>query len=222
MAGVAPALARDGFEHVAITYRVTPPDATLSAIEAAGVSASAARVDFTDDPEKIASALEAQVRAHGPFDTLVHGVGPLTVKRFERLTISDYQTIFDGNVRSAVLASQAVLPAMRAAGFGRLIFFGSLDAAETRPFPGFSLYGAAKSALTAFARTLAVEEARHRITVNVVVPGDIREKTIDRAAAHAIKGRSPRGAQEVMRTSPTWSDFWRRPNAISLPAPSLP
>ena len=192
-AGIAPALARDGFAHVAITYRTTLPNATLAAIEAAGVSASAVRVDFLDDPDTVASALDEHVRAHGPFDTLVHAVGPLTIKRFERLTVADYQTIFDGNVRSAVLASHAVLPAMRAAGFGRLIFFGSLDAAQTRPFRGFSLYGAAKSALTAFARTLAVEEARHGITVNVVVPGDIREKTSDRAAARTVAGRSPRG-----------------------------
>jgi 3-oxoacyl-[acyl-carrier protein] reductase len=117
----------------------------------------------------------------------------LIVKRFERMTQRDYLEVFDGNVRSAVLASQAVLPAMRAAKFGRLIFFGSLDAAETRPFRGFSLYGAAKSALTAFAKTLAVEEARHGITVNVVIPGDIREKTRDRAGARAVPGRAPSG-----------------------------
>jgi 3-oxoacyl-[acyl-carrier protein] reductase len=193
MAGVAPALARDGFAHVAITFRTTPPDATLAALEAAGASASAVRVDFLDDPATIASALDELVRTHGPFDTLVHGVGPLIVKRFERTTELSYREIFDGNVRSAVLAAQAVLPAMRAAKFGRLIFFGSLDAAETRPFRGLSLYGAAKSAVTAFARTLAVEEAKHGITVNVVVPGDIREKTAGRAAARAVAGGSPRG-----------------------------
>jgi 3-oxoacyl-[acyl-carrier protein] reductase len=191
-AGIAPALARDGFEHVAITYLDTPPDATVAAIEAAGVSASAVRVDFLSDPGAIANALEEHARANGPFDTLVHAVGPLVVKRFERLTMEDFRAMFDGNVRSAVLASQAVLPAMRAAGFGRLVFFGSLDAAETRPFRGFAFYGAAKSALTAFARTLAVEEARHGITVNVVVPGDIRDKSTDRAGAREKEGLSPR------------------------------
>jgi 3-oxoacyl-[acyl-carrier protein] reductase len=191
-AGIAPALARDGFAHVAITYRTTAPDATIAAIAASGASASALRVDFLGDPASIAGALAEHAQAHGPFDTLVHAVGPMILKRFERLTLDDYQAMFDGNVRSAVLAAQAVLPSMRAAGFGRLIFFGSLDAQETRPFRGFAFYGAAKSALTAFARTLAVEEARHGITVNVVVPGDIREKSIDRAAALQREGRSPR------------------------------
>jgi 3-oxoacyl-[acyl-carrier protein] reductase len=191
-AGIAPALVRDGFAHVAITYRTTPPDATLAAIVAAGATASAARVDFLDDPFAIASALEAHVKAHGHFDTLVHAVGPLVVKRFERLTIHDYEDMFDGNVRSAVLAAAATLPAMRAAGFGRIIFFGSLDAADTRPFRGYAFYGAAKSALTAFARTLAIEEARSGITVNVVVPGDIRDKSADRATARERAAPVPR------------------------------
>jgi 3-oxoacyl-[acyl-carrier protein] reductase len=192
-AGVAASLARDGFAHVAITYRNTAPDATLAAIEAAGAQASAVKVDFLDEPAVIAEALAQHAEAHGPFDTLVHAVGPLVVKRFERLTLDDYRTIFDGNVRSAVIAAQTVLPAMRAARFGRMIFFGSLDAAQTRPFRGFSLYGAAKSALTAFARALAIEEARHGVTVNLVVPGDIREKSLDRAAARERKGPAPAG-----------------------------
>lgn len=191
-AGIAPALVRDGFAHVAITYRTTRPGATIRAIEAAGANASAVEIDFLQDATAIAAALERHVAAHGPFDTLVHAVGPLVVKRFERLTLDDYQTMFDGNVRSAVLAARAVLPLMREAGFGRLIFFGSLDAAETRPFRGFAFYGAAKSALTAFARTLAAEEAQHGITVNVVVPGDIRDKAIDRDEARTRIGRAPR------------------------------
>jgi 3-oxoacyl-[acyl-carrier protein] reductase len=192
-AGVAPSLARDGFAHVSISYRNAPPDATLEAIRAAGASSSAVRVDFLGDPVEIAATLERHAAAHGPFDTLVHAVGPLAVKRFERLTLEDYCAIFDGNVRSAVLAARALLPPMREAGFGRIVFFGSLGAAETRPYRGFAFYQAAKSALTAFARTLAVEEARHGITVNVVVPGDLRDKTIDRENARRHRGPAPRG-----------------------------
>jgi len=192
-AGIAPALAADGFAHVALTYRATPPDATLAAVRAAGAGASASRVDFLDDPATVTAALDALQREDGPFDTLVHAVGPLVVKRFARLTQADYREIFDGNVRSAVLAAQAVLPAMRAAGFGRIVFFGMLGAAQTQPFRGFSFYGAAKSALTAFARTLAVEEAAAGVTVNVVVPGDIREKTIGRAEARERPARNPAG-----------------------------
>jgi 3-oxoacyl-[acyl-carrier protein] reductase len=191
-AGIAPALARDGFAHVSITYRLTPPAATLSAIEAQGACADAVRVDFLDDPGAIEAVLAQAVRESGPFDTLVHAVGPLVAKRFARSTLEDYREVFEGNVRSAVLAARATLPAMRAARFGRIVFFGAIGSNETRPFRGLSLYQAAKSAVVALARALAVEEAGNGITVNVVVPGDIREKTLDRARALERAATNPR------------------------------
>jgi 3-oxoacyl-[acyl-carrier protein] reductase len=192
-AGVAAALPADGFEHVAITYRSVPPDETLGAIAAAGATASAARIDFLDDESTIAGALAAIVRDRGPFDTLVHGVGPLIVKRFERLSLDDYREIFDGNVRSAVLTARAVIPAMRAANFGRIVFFAMLGSDQTQPFRGFTFYQAAKSAVVAFARSLAIEEARHGITVNVIAPGDIRHKSLTRREALARSAANPRG-----------------------------
>lgn len=192
-AGIAPALASDGFAHVAVTYRNTSPDGVLRAIESAGATSGAARINFLEDAASVAAALETLVRENGPIDTLVHGVGPFTVKRFDRLTLGDYTEIFDGNVRSAVQAARSVLPGMRQTRFGRVIFFGMLGSNETRPFRGFSFYQAAKSALVAFARCLALEEARHGITINVVVPGDIREKRRKRTQCANEEARNPRG-----------------------------
>lgn len=192
-AGIAPALARDGFTCVAITHRSTSPSATMAAIESAGANAAAARIDFLDEPESIVRALGELSQRYGPFDTLVHAVGPLVAKRFAKTTLDDYRETLDGNLRSAVLAAHAVLPAMREARFGRIVFFGMVGSQETRPFRAFSLYQAAKSALVAFARCLALEEAGHGITVNVVSPGDIRDKSIDRARALEREARNPRG-----------------------------
>lgn len=192
-AGVAGALARDGFEHVAITYRTTDPGETLAAIREAGVSASAARIDFLEEDAAVSAALHRVVEEHGPFDALVHGVGPLAVKRFERLTAGDYREVFDGNVRSAIAAARAVLPAMRANRFGRIVFFAMLGSGVTQPFRGFAFYQAAKSALVAFARCLALEEARYGITVNAVAPGDIRDKSLTRANALERSAGNPRG-----------------------------
>jgi 3-oxoacyl-[acyl-carrier protein] reductase len=192
-AGIAATLPRDGFSHVSITYRTTPPDATLAAVEAQGAAASATRVDFLDEPDVVEAALDEAVRRDGPFDTLVHAVGPLVVGRFTDATLEAYREAFDGNVRSAVLAARAVLPAMRERRFGRVVFFGMLGSAQTRPFRSLALYQAAKSALVAFARTLALEEAPHGVTVNVVAPGDVREKSLDRAQATQRAAGNPRG-----------------------------
>ncbi len=192
-AGIAPALARDGFSCVAITYRSKPPHKTMAAIEAAGAATAAARVDFLDDAGAVESALEEIARTHGPFDTLVHAVGPLVVKRFAATTLDDYRQAIDGNLRSAILSARALIPAMREAAFGRVVFFGMLGSSETRPFLSLSLYQAAKSGLVAFARCLAIEEARHGITVNVVAPGDIRQKSLERSVALEQAARNPRG-----------------------------
>jgi 3-oxoacyl-[acyl-carrier protein] reductase len=191
--GIAAALAADGFEHVAITYRASDPSATCKTIEGAGARASATRVDFGGDALDAAAALRKLVNDEGPFDTLVHGVGALMVKRFVNLSLDDYANVFDANVRSAVLAAQAVLPAMREGHFGRIIVFGGNGSSETRPYKGFSLYQASKSALVAFARTLAIEEAQFGVTVNVIEPGDIRDKQQSREAARTAESPIPRG-----------------------------
>ena len=192
-AGIAASLAADGFAHVAITYRTTPPEATLHALEAAGAAASATRIDFLEDAATVEAGLAEALAAGGPFDTLVHAVGPLVVKRFARLDLDDYREMFDGNVRSAVLAARAVLPAMREARFGRIVLFGMNGSSATLPFRGFTLHGAAKSAVVAFGRALAVEEASHGITVNLIEPGHIRDKAIARKDAMSVPSPAPRG-----------------------------
>jgi len=198
-AGIAAAIAADGFERIALTYRASDPSATIAAIRLAGASVSATHLDFDGETRAVAAALGALVAGEGPFDTLIHGVGELTVKRFVHLGPEDYDRAFDANVRSAILTAGAVLPAMRAARFGRLVFLGGNGASETRPFRGFTLHQAAKSALTAFARSLAVEEAPFGVTVNVIEPGDIRDKTADRAAARSLGKGSFEDVADVVR-----------------------
>ncbi len=212
--GAAVALARDGScDRIAITYRVTPPDETLAAVRGAGSQANAYRIDFLDDPAIVRDQLDAIVRVEGPFDILVHGVGPMTIGRFANASLDDYRQMFDGNVRSALQAAQAVLPGMRERGLGRIVVFGMNGSSITRPMKSFALHLAAKSALVAFARTLALEEAPRGITVNVIEPGDIRDKEATRAQALARNAGNPRGRPG------TWEDvadavlFFTRPSA---------
>ncbi|MGH7737585.1 MAG: SDR family NAD(P)-dependent oxidoreductase [Candidatus Tyrphobacter sp.] len=192
-AGIAAALARDDFARVAITYRTTPPQATLAAIRSAGAEASAYRVDFSRAQPEVAAALDEIVASAGPFDTLVHCVGPIVVKRFASLDADECREMIAGNLESAIIAARAVLPAMREARFGRIVFFGANGSSETRPARGFTVYGAAKSGVTAFARALALEEARSAITVNVVEPGHIRDTSLTRERAATLPAENPRG-----------------------------
>lgn len=192
-AGIAAAIAQDEFASVAITYRQSDPAPVLERIGSIGVRARAARIDFSGDANAAATALEHFVAEEGPFDTLIHGVGAIDVRRFERFELRDYDHAFDANVRSAVIAVRAVLPTMRAARFGRIVVFGGNGSSQTMPHPGMTLHQAAKSALVAFAKTLALEEARHGITVNAIEIGDIREKSRPRSEALDLPSPIPRG-----------------------------
>jgi 3-oxoacyl-[acyl-carrier protein] reductase len=191
--GIALRLAERG-DRVAITYRPggTPPHAALELIRPADPGVVAVPADLSR-PEAAAEAVRAAEAQRGPVEVLVHAVGPMLIRRFERSTPEDYRAMIEGNLGSAVALAAAVLPGMRERRFGRLVFFGMNGSSVTRPARGLALYGAAKSALVTFARALALEEAEHGITVNVIEPGDIREKDADRAAARAIPAKNPTG-----------------------------
>ncbi len=193
--GIAVSLARAGHSEVAITFRPngTSPDETLAEIRAAGADARAFPVEFFGAEDDVRDALVAAVASADPVDVLVHAVGPMTVARFAKTSADDYRDMIDGNLRSGVLAAAAVLPAMRERGFGRLVFFGMNGSHGTLPARGLSLHGAAKAGLVAFARSLALEEAASGITVNVIEPGDIRDKRVGREEARGRRAANPRG-----------------------------
>ena len=136
------------------------PDATVAAIEAAG--AARGRKDRLprrshsrrkDPRHLVGNTVRSNARARRR---------PARRQALRSLDAARVHRNLRGNVRSAVLAARATLPAMRDAKFGRIVFFGMLGSEATRPFRGFSLYQSAKSALVAFARCLALEEASNQ------------------------------------------------------------
>jgi 3-oxoacyl-[acyl-carrier protein] reductase len=179
---------------MAFTYRFggTSADATREAIAAydPGVLAIANDLGSFAAGADLVAAVESQ---RGPLDVVVHGVGPIVVRSFAASSEADYRAMIDGNLGTAVALAAAALPGMRARGFGRLVFFGMNGAHVTQPARLMSHYGAAKAGVVAFARTLALEEAQYGITVNVVEPGDIRNKAATRDEARVIPAANPTG-----------------------------
>ncbi len=200
-AGVALALARAGYR-IAFTYRPggTAPDETLAAVREADadVLAVANALEHDDDARRLVADVTA---ARGPIDVVVHAVGPIVVRSFAKSTWDDYRTMIDGNLGSAVALAFAVLPGMRERKFGRLVFFGMNGSHATQPARLMAIYGAAKAGVVTFARTLALEEAANGISVNVIEPGDIRDKRATRAEAAAIPADNPTGH------SGSWEDI---------------
>jgi NAD(P)-dependent dehydrogenase (short-subunit alcohol dehydrogenase family) len=191
--GICLALARAGYR-VAFTFRDggTPPDATLDLVRPLDPDVVAIGEDLAEF-EAAGRAVEEARRRRGPVEVLVHAVGPIAVMPFERSGLDDYRRMIEGNLGSAVALAFAALPNMRARGFGRLVFFGMNGSHVTQPARLMSLYGAAKAAVVTFARTLALEEAKYGITVNVIEPGDIRDKLAGRRTARGRAANNPTG-----------------------------
>lgn len=191
--GIAVALARDGCR-VVLTARPggTPADAALRLVREHDPGALAVAADLAD-PAAAARVVAEIERERGPVEILVHAVGPIVVKRFARSTPDEYRAMIDGNLGSAVALAFALLPGMRERRFGRLVYFGMNGSSVTLPARGMALYGAAKAGVVTFARALALEEASHGITVNVIEPGDIRDKDAGRHAARATAANNPTG-----------------------------
>jgi 3-oxoacyl-[acyl-carrier protein] reductase len=186
-------LADAGYQ-IAFTYRPvgTSPEQTQGALRARGCEPFAVASDagVAGDTERAAREVEERF---GRLDVFVHAAGPVTVKRFALCTLADYRAMIDANLGSAVEGAFAVLPGMRERSFGRLVYFGMNGSHATTPAAGMTLYGAAKAGLVTFARALALEEAKHGVTVNVIEPGDIRKKTLDRATAREAPADNPTG-----------------------------
>ncbi len=102
---------------------------------------------------------------------LIHNVGIIRPALLPKVAMSDLQALTQLHLGAAITLVQAALPAMEAAGFGRIVLISSraVLGAPTR-----TAYSATKAGLIGMARTWALELARSGITVNVVAPGPTR------------------------------------------------
>lgn len=132
------------------------------------LKSDAQRVDLSD-VEATRAAIETITASH-VVTRLVNNVGIVVPALLEDTKLDDFDRLMHLNVRSALVCTQAVLPQMRAQGFGRIVLNTSrvVKGKEAR-----SLYSATKGALQSMARTWALELAPHGITVNCVAPGPI-------------------------------------------------
>jgi 3-oxoacyl-[acyl-carrier protein] reductase len=126
-------------------------------------------VDLAD---RAATALAARdVAERFQPDTLVHNAGVILPARLEEVKLEDLDTLVEIHLGAAIQLAQAMLPAMKAGGFGRIVLLSSRGALG---LAGRTNYGATKSGMFGMARTWALELAPHGVTVNVVAPGPVQ------------------------------------------------
>jgi NAD(P)-dependent dehydrogenase (short-subunit alcohol dehydrogenase family) len=126
------------------------------------------RLDL-DDPASIAEAARNVEAAVGAPDALVHNAGVAAFGSVEDMPADAFEEIFGTNLFGPVRLTQALLPAMRTAGRGRIVVVSSQGGA--RGMPGISAYAASKGALERWAEALAQEVAPFGLGVTVLVTG---------------------------------------------------
>jgi 3-oxoacyl-[acyl-carrier protein] reductase len=178
--GFGAALVRAAADHrakVVINCRVNQKCAESLAVEIqkAGGQALVCRADVTDYHE--ANALvDETVRAFGRVDVLVNTVGGFSWKPVSDMDPLEWRHMMASNLDSVYNMSRLVLPHMRKNHWGRIVNLGAVGAERAQGQPMVSAYYAAKAAVIAFSKSLALEEARYGVTVNVVSPGVMEDE----------------------------------------------
>jgi 3-oxoacyl-[acyl-carrier protein] reductase len=185
--GIAVALAREG-ARVAIAYRTNKVAAQnlLRQLHVAGADCLGVETDVTD-PDRVNTLVEKVTERFGRLDVLVNNVGDFRWKPVAEMSVTEWHEIIASNLSSVFFTSKAVLPVMRRQRWGRIINLGAVGAERAFGQATIAAYASAKAAVVAFSRSLAIEEAKNGITINVVNPSNIDEKEITLAEARRMR-----------------------------------
>jgi 3-oxoacyl-[acyl-carrier protein] reductase len=170
-AAVALALAREGTK-LALGARDLErlEDVAQRARELGAADARAFRVDL-NDPSSIAAMLEGVRGAFGDVEIAVLNGGGPKPGRFTETTVEDWDAAYRLLLRSMLVLLEALVPAMRAKHWGRIVALTS--SAVKQPIDTLVLSNAFRTALVSALRTLATEVARDGVTVNAIATGRV-------------------------------------------------
>jgi NAD(P)-dependent dehydrogenase (short-subunit alcohol dehydrogenase family) len=158
--------------------------------------------DVTDSTQ-VRQGFESAVGRFGPVNILVNNAGQAASAPFLKTDSELWRRLMAVNLDGAYHCTQAALPGMLAAGWGRIVNIASIAGLKGASY--ISAYCASKHALVGLTRALAIEFATKGITVNAVCPGYTDTEMLARAVANitAKTGRSiEEGVAELVKGNP--------------------
>jgi NAD(P)-dependent dehydrogenase (short-subunit alcohol dehydrogenase family) len=180
---IATTLAREG-ARVIVNGR---SKASVDDVVASLTSSTGGDLDGFAGDLSVASSAEQLVRMHPDVDILVNNLGIFEPKSFEEIPDADWLRFFDVNVLSGVRLARLLLPSMRRANWGRIIFISSESGVQ---IPSEMIhYGVTKTAQLAVSRGLAEALAGSAITVNSILPGPTRSRGVSEFVDTLAKAR---------------------------------
>ena len=184
------------FAHAFAAQGALPVIAELNAEKARAVAAETgglAVVTDVADPASVQAMASAVLDKYGRIDVLVNNAAifsTLEMRPFDEIPLEEWERVLRVNLTGPFLCARAVAPAMRKAGWGRIINIAS--AAVSLGRPNYLHYIASKAGLAGMTNSLARELGGHGITVNAVLPGatftEVPRKTVNPEQKKAIVG----------------------------------
>ena len=190
-AGIAAELARAGHHLVITDVNRDAAEAVAQSLREAGGSAEARALDVTSD-DSIAAALAAL--SH-PVDVLVNNAGLQHVAPLEEFPMAKWEFLVDVMLVGVARLTRALLPGMRARGFGRIVNIGSIHSLVASPYK--SAYVAAKHGLLGFSKVIALETSDTDITINTICPTYVKTPLVDMQIADQARTRGIPESQVV-------------------------
>ena len=170
--GIARVFAKAGCKVLITARHEDAAKACADELVEAGGKAAAFAADVTD-LKSMQKAAEFAVQAHGGLDVLCANAGIFPQVKIEDMSDETWDITVDTNLKGTFLSVKACLPALKKSGEGRIILTSSITGPVTG-FPGWTHYGATKAGQLGFMRTACMELAKYGITVNAVLPGNIK------------------------------------------------
>jgi len=165
---IALGLAREGARVAIADVNEECANSVKNEIEASGGRALAIRTDVSNE-KSVQAMVEKSLKEFLRVDILVNNAGIFPTSPVEEMSEEDWDRVIGTNLVGAFLCARAVVPKFLEQGTGRII-----SVTSGRAFQGAkngAHYAASKAGIIGFSKSLALELAPHRITVNVICPG---------------------------------------------------
>lgn len=175
--GIAKVFAAEGANVLVVSRNPESGEKNVAEIKEAGGNASFFSADVSKWKDVQAMA-EAAMERYGQIDVLCNNAGIFPSARIEEMSEEDWDFVNSVNLKGTFMAVKACLPMMKERKYGRIVLTSSITGPLTG-YPGWSHYGATKAGMLGFMRTAAIEVARHNITMNAILPGNIRTEGLD-------------------------------------------
>jgi NAD(P)-dependent dehydrogenase (short-subunit alcohol dehydrogenase family) len=194
-AAIATALAAHGARLTLMGRTAADLDTHAATLrDASGAGAHAVVCDVSDAAAVQRAFRDAAAR-FGPVQILINNAGQADAAAFQDISLESWERMLAVNLTGTFLCCRQVLPAMIAAGAGRIVNIAST--AGLKGYAKVATYCATKHGVVGLTRALAAETARHGLTVNAVCPGYTDDTDMLRAAVENVMRATGKSADEA-------------------------